>query len=291
MTTPAWWNAAYPTRFSVDTGTAPAGYTLTVAAGPALSAGADVRVIVHDTTTTELDRLIAGTSVTFKVPAAGTVWLYAGPTTSTPPANPANVYVFAENFDALAAGTNADGPFIPLPAIEWIIIDDAGNHIFRTGMGGRHSAAIRDLTITDSEIETRMRFGPGGTQNHAGVAARGNSMATTTFDGFVGQLMQNINRTRIAEYTNGASPPLELAGNPHAVPRATWFTVRMRMIGSAVQLFVDDVQVATVAQTSSDGQLIGLLAVDCDVDYDDVRVRMAMTPEPVATLGAEQRCE
>jgi hypothetical protein len=108
MTTPVWWNAAFPARFPLSV-SAPPGYTLRVDASAALAAGPDVRVIVHDgTTTRELDRLLDSPAVTFKVPGSGSVWLYAGPGSGTPPTNASNVYLFAESFDAITSG-NGDG--------------------------------------------------------------------------------------------------------------------------------------------------------------------------------------
>ena len=290
-TSPPWWDVAFTSRFPLSV-SAPADYTLRVDASAALAAGPDVRVIVHDgMNVREIDRIFESPAVTFKVPRTGTVWLYAGAGAGTAKSNLANVYLFAEDFESIAPGANADGPFVPLPAAEWSVIDDAGNHIIRTVAGGRHPAAIRDLLVDDLEISARMRFGPGGAQNHCGLAARGNSMAVATMDGFVGQLMANIERARIAEYTNGISPPIELIGLDRPVPRATWFDMRMRVIGDLVQLYVDDVLLLAAMQPGSDGRTVGIFAVDNDVDFDDVRVRLAAAPEPTATIGAEQKCE
>jgi hypothetical protein len=289
-TTPAWWSGAFHTRYAIGIGGAPEGYTLRVDATAVLATATDVRIVVHDTMTREIDRVAEGTALSFRVPGAGTVWLYAGTGSGVAATNPRNVYLFAEDFEGIAAGSNADGPFIPLPATEWTVVDEGGNHIYRTIAGSRHPAQIRNLLIDDSEITARMRFGPGGAQNHSGLASRGNSMVPATMDGYVGQLMANVNRARIAEYTNGISPPVELSGMDRPVPRSTWFVLRLVTIGNNLRFYVDGVLQLTATRLGSDGRTIGIFAVDNDVDFDDVRVRAALDPEPIATLGPAETC-
>jgi hypothetical protein len=289
VTSPPWWDPAFVARFPVGV-TAPPGYTLRVDATAALAAGPDVRVVVDAPVATEIDRLLESSSITFQMPAAGNVWLYAGPGAGAPKANPANVYRFAESFDAMALGGNADGPLIPLPANEWKVNDDGGNHVLHAAGIARHPAAIRNLMPSDVEISARIRYGAGGGQNHVGLALHGNSMAADTMDGFVGQLQLDIQRARIGEYVNGQTPT-DLFGVNRTIARQRWYALRLRMIGDTLDFFVDDQPVATATKSGSDGSLIGLFAHNCDVDYDDVRVRMAMTPEPLATLGTEERCK
>jgi hypothetical protein len=289
MATPPWWDPAFTSRFPLSV-SAPPNYTLRIDASTVLAAGPDVRVVVHDATDArELDRVLESPALSFRVPSAGSVWLYAGPGPGTAKANPANVYLFAEDFESAAPGAYVGG-LDPLPATEWTVVDDGGNHIIRTAFAGRHPAAVRNLLVDDVEISARMRYGPGGSQNHCGLAARGNSMAVATMDGFVGQLMQNIQRTRIAEYTDGISPPIELVGLDRPVPRDTWFELRMRIIADTLELYVDGALQLTAVKTGSDGRMVGIFAVDNDTDFDDVRIRLAQTPEPVATIGAEQHC-
>lgn len=290
MTTPPWWDSAFVARFPLSV-SAPANYTLTVDASTALGAGSDVRVVVHDTTATELDRILDGSNVTFKVPASGSVWLYVGPGPSRAKANPANVYLFAEDFEGIAAGSNADGPFIPQPPNEWTVADDSGNHVFHAAGIARLPAAVRGVMPTDVELQARVRIGPGGGPNHIGLAARGNSMDPNTMDGFVGQIQLDIQHLRIGEYVNGLSPPNELAGVNGTVSRGVWYTLRFRLVGSSLQFFVDGQLVANATAGAADGTFLGLFAYDCDVDFDDVKIRAATTPEPVATVGAIQRCQ
>ena len=290
MTTPPWWDSAFVARFPLSV-SAPASYTLTVDASAALAAGSDVRVVVHDTTATELDRVLDGSNVTFKVPASGSVWLYAGPGPTRAKANPANVYLFAEDFEGIALGNNGGGPFIPQPPNEWSVADDSGNHVFHAAGLARHPAAVRNLMPTDVELQARVRIGTGGVQDHIGLAARGNSMDPNTMDGFVGQIQLDVQHRRIAEYVNGVSPPNELAVANGTVSRGVWYALRFRLVGSMLQFFVDGQLIVSATAGAADGTFLGLFAYDCDVDFDDVKIRAAMTPEPVATVGAIQRCQ
>jgi len=288
MTMPPWWDSAFTARFPLSV-TAPADYSLTVDASMALAVGPDVRVVVHDTTAHEIDRVLASPSITFKVPATGSVWLYAGPGTGTPKSDPKQVYLFDESFDELAVDDDGSGPFIPQPAGSWKVVDDSGNHVYRAIGTGRNPAAIRGLMPTDFEIEARMRVNTGGIDNHNGIMGRGNSMDPNTLDGFVGQLQINGQRMRIAEYVDGASPPDDLAGVDRIVSRSVWYALRLRIIGNAVTFYVDGQQIGAASQTS-DGNFAGLFAYSCDVDFDDVRVKMAANPAPAATIGARQDC-
>lgn len=68
-----------------------------------------------------------------------------------------------------------------------------------------------------------------------------------------------------------------------------WYALRLRIIDNAITFFVDGQQIGTASKTS-DGNFAGLFAYNCDVDFDDVRVRMAVNPAPTATIGAQQDC-
>lgn len=290
---PAWWNASYAHRFLLDH-QAPTGYTLQVDATQILlqsntSTRDDVRVVAGDV---EIDRLITGSTLELRVPAEGSIYIYTGNVNaSSPPADPSRVYLFAESFDGFPLGDNVSARFDPQPSTDWAVVDDAGNHVFHAQGAARHPAAIKGMTMTDGEISTRIRLGTGGTQQHDGLGARGNSMQPATMDGFVGQLQGDLNRIRIAEYQNGATPPPVLTDQPLTVVRGQWYRLRLRFFGDNVALALDGVPTLSTTQPGSDGMDIGLYAHDCDVDYDDVRVRMYAEPEPTYTIGPDEpRC-
>lgn len=270
----------------IDAGGAPPGYTITVDITEALAVfpADQLRVVAGGADT---DRIINGSLLDVKVPATGNLAL-VGVSIPGAPANPANVYLWAQDFETVA--TPALAGLTVEPTGDWSIVDDGGNRILHVGGSGRHPAAITNMTIADSDIRARMRVGVGGTQQHNGLAARGNSMVGTTMDGFVGQLMGDVNRTRIAEYTNGASPPLELVGDTRTVTRSQWYSLRMRTIGTLSELSVDGAVVLSTTTAGGDGQMIGLYAHDTDADFDDITVRVAIEPAPVASLGPRS-CE
>jgi hypothetical protein len=285
-----WWNTSYAHRFRLDT-QAPAGYTLQIDATAILaqsftSSRDDVRVVLDDST--ELDRLITGSLLELKMPAQGTVSIYTGNAAGSPaPSDPSRVYLFAESFEGAAPADR----FEALPTNEWTIVDDLGNHIFHAQGVSRHPAAIAGMSLTDGEIRARMRWGTGGGQQHNGLAARGSNMVPATMDGFVGQLQGDVNRRRIAEYSDGISPPAELVAEDFTVERGRWYELRLRFVGDNLALALDGMPVLAATKTGSDGNHVGLYAHDCDVDYDDVRVRLYQEPEPSYTLGADEaRC-
>lgn len=286
------WEQPYAHRIAITTD-APPGFTLTIdATAPrvlALASGDDLRVFAGDT---ELDRILVGNRLELKVPATGALSIYVGDAAAgAPPAVPSNVYLAAASFEDLPAGDRADVAFDPQPLLEWSVVDDNGNHVYRAEGSGRHPNAIRGLTPANADVRARMRIVTGGGQQHNGLAARGNSMAPSTMDGFVVQLIGDGNYQRIAEYTNGASPPVELSTGARTVTRDIWYAMRLRYIGDDIAMYVDDVLALSATQSGSDGQLVGLFAHDCVADFDDITVRMAVAPEPTVTLGAvEDRC-
>ena len=289
-----WWNNSYAHRFRVDT-QAPAGYTLQIDATAILaqsytSSRDDVRVVVDDTT--EIDRVLTRSMLELRVPAEGTLAIYTGDiNASSPRADPSRVYLFAESFENYAVGDNVAARFDVLPPTDWMVANDLGNHVFHAQGGSRHPAAIAGMSLHDGEISARLRWGTGGTQQHNGLAARGSNMLQATMDGFVGQLQGDLNRTRIAEYTDGFSPPAELVSDPFTVVRGHWYELRLRFFGDEISLAVDGVPTLATTKPGSNGDLVGLYAHDTDVDYDDVRVRMYQQPEPAYTLGPDEpRC-
>ena len=289
-----WWNDSYAHRFALDA-QAPTGYTLQIDATAIFaqsftSSRDDVRVVIDDTT--EIDRLITGSTLELKMPAEGSLAIYVGnATASSPPANASRVYLFAESFDGFPIGDNVATRVDALPPTEWAVADDLGNHVVHAQGVARHPAAITGMTLQDGEIRARMRWGLGGTQQHNGLAARGSNMVQATMDGFVGQLQGDLNRTRIAEYSDGVSPPAELISQAFTVERGRWYELRLRFVGDNLALAVDNVPTLETTKAGSDGNLIGIYAHDCDVDYDDVRVRMYQEPEPAYVLGPDEaRC-
>ena len=147
------------------------------------------------------------------------------------------------------------------------------------------------MTIADGELRARMRVAAGGGQQHDGLAARGNSMAAATMDGFVAQLQSDIMRVRIGEYTNGTGVTDWAFVDNHAIARATWYTLRLRFVGDTLEFAIDDEPALTAIRPGSDGMLVGLYGYEPDVDFDDVRLRAVIAPEPTTQLGAdEERC-
>ncbi|NVB85021.1 MAG: hypothetical protein HOV81_42030, partial [Kofleriaceae bacterium] len=64
-----------------------------------------------------------------------------------------------------------------------------------------------------------------------------------------------------------------------------------RVVGIDLAFQIVDGVPLTATKPGSDGKLVGLYAHDCDVDFDDVRMRTLITPEPSAQLGPDEtRC-
>ena len=288
-----WWNAKYPFRYRIDTGGAPPGYTIAVDDAPLRGyfggEGLVTAWVVVDHTT-EIDRVFENGKMFVKVPAEGELWVYAGPLDfELPLEDVRQVFQFADNF----------GDELPLdrfdlqPPQDWSMVTypwgvGGTEHALRVTGAGRHPGAIKNLAVTDGEISASVRFLDGTGQQHNGLAARGNSMQPSTMDGFVGQMQADIQHARIAEYTNGISPPAELSVMNRAIERGRWYQLALRFVGDKLTLSIDDRVALTTTKSGADGNLLGIFAHDCDVEFDNVRVRPATDLEPVATLGPEE---
>jgi hypothetical protein len=282
-----WWSTDYQFRHRIDTGGAPPGYTVTVDASPLsnyfLSEGYEGVTVVVDHTTA-IDREFTRGRMFVKVPVSGALWAYGqiGSGGVRELEDPNNVFVFAESFDSDASLSRFDLQ----PPGDWSHVEYGGlfkTQVLRVTGAGRHPAAIKNLMLGDGEISVRMRIRAGTGQQHNGLAARGKSMQPATMDGFVGQVQADVQRLRIAEYTDGVSPPAELAAMDR--PLLNGYSMKLRFVGDTVSLYLGDELVLTTTRAGSDGELLGLFAHDCDVEFDDVRVRHAIDPEPVVTIG------
>ena len=297
QTQPPWWDLTWQHRVLVDTGGAPPGYTLVFDASAVIAAsqasGADVRAVIHDSAgARELDRLVEGNTVALRVPDGGALYLYVGrPGASAGPSAPGNVYAFAEDFEAFAVGVDGAPRFAPTPPTGWSVADAGGNHVYRAAQGSRFATAISDLRLPHGEVEARVRFGTGGGSNHAGLLGRGSNLVQVMFDGFVEQLLGDSNLSRVAEYVDGISPPVQLASLARTVERDRWYRLRLRFAGDTVELYVDGTLEASGPSLATNGDRVGLFAHQADLDYDDVRARAVLVPEPVVALGTLETCE
>jgi hypothetical protein len=290
---PGWWNPAYHVRARIDTGGAPTGYTIALDDTPLqrffMGEGyVDAQVVVDHTTV--IDRVFEGGRMYVKVPAEGELWIYAASSAIELHEDLNNVFLFATNFsDELPLDQ-----FDLQPPGDWSVVTyDLGiagrQHVLRVTGPGRHPGAIENLALTDGEISAGVRFLAGTGQQHNGLAVRGNSLQPATMDGFVGQLQADIQHARIAEYTNGVSPPAELSIMDRTIMRDRMYGLTLRFVGDVLTLSIDGEVALTTTMAGADGNLLGLFAHDCDVEFGYVRVRPAMDPEPLATLGPEER--
>lgn len=266
-------------RYALST-SAPSGYTIDLDIAQLQAAPEDIRVFVDDVT--EIDRLIENGHLFFKMPAEGALSIHIDERGAPPRADPSRVFMFAESFDDASAMPRFDLQ----PPGDWSVTTE---HVLHVAGASRHPGQINGLALGDGEVRARIRFGAAMGQQHNGVAARGKSMAPLTMDGFVGQLQADVQQARIAEYSDGFSPPAELVTMNRAVDRGVWYALRLRYVGDSIELFIDGVQTLVATKSGSDGELVGIFAHDCEVDFDDVRVRLAMDPEPVATIGPEEQ--
>ncbi len=61
---------------------------------------------------------------------------------------------------------------------------------------------------------------------------------------------------------------------------------------STLGFAIDGEPALTAIRPGSDGMLVGLYGYEPDVDFDDIRLRAVISPEPTTQVGADEgRCE
>lgn len=314
-------NVAVPTGYSVSLAFDHAGL---VNAGKSLASGNDVRVLYwNGTNWVELDRVLdsasswntASTRIWFKTQAAigangsdaGYYLYYGNSSAGAPPANASNVFLLFDDFEASSVGSVPSG---------WSVFNgtwsvqadptDTSKKVLRAESSNVYIYRTNPLGAFDTELQVRVRITGGG------IDTAPAHRYSTTLDG-TGQPPSY----RAPRYSTSPSYIWKRPGNcglasaSFAQPADVWYVRRIRATdsGSSVILdarSVDEANPGTFVQlnatdTGGSGasgcgyaaltgnQRIGLYALNASASafayFDNVRVRLYVSPEPTTALG------
>lgn len=321
---PPWWNTNYgfrrPVKVTTAAGAAPTAYSLLlsvdhaalVAAGAALSSGADLRVAWWSGTAwTELDRVLddnsawnsASTRLWFKSQAAlsanaattGYYLYYRNPSAGAPPANPRNVFQYSDDF----SGASLD------PA--WTVLRPPTSAAY-TVSGGRlnvpmdpnedlrhnNNTAVVFSTAApagDYEVQATKYGSPTGAGETAGPLAyeNDNRYAALYHDNIAGtqswDWVQEDGGPATSQTGALSGDPVRLRiqklANNYSAFRSTDGGLNWTSTGTTQSISLSSPQPALTAFSST--------ATVMTASFDDFRVRLLTSPEPATTAGAEDR--
>jgi hypothetical protein len=315
-----WLPNSYPYRqpLTVTAGSTavPSGYSVPVtinhaslvSAGKSLANGDDLRVFYWTGTAwVQLDRVLdeasawnsATTTVWFQTQAAiaasGTdsnyYLFYGNPNVGAPPANPSNVYIFYDDFNWSDAPSNHG----------WTVRNGtwaaAGGVMTSSGTATSFGVLSHAANTTGAVIEARVRGRADVCADcrHTGVGLRFSSAGS----GYVG-IGYDYGSTElsIVGQTGWQTNNTLLAQIAQTLASDTWHRVKFQAIGTTLsdKAWVDGTaepgwQVTVTDGTYASGTQIALFggwASPKHSEFDWLKVRSAVSPEPTTGLGTEQ---
>jgi len=308
-TGPTWWDIAYASRFPLDVGAAPAGYTVELRladaaaaamVGRSVAGGDDLRIVHHDGSPAEIDRdLIVFTAslviIRFKIQEGGgfgggnqTYYLYIGNSSpAAAPTNLHNVYLFFDDFEGFTAGDDGSPTYAQSPSTAWRIYDDGGNQVMRASDGGRMMLNLAGYDRSDGAIDVRMKYETLGGTDFVAIVFWGENMDRDWATATAGSIHANTSETGISYWTDAVWNGFQ-DSSPFSFSIGPWYETSARFVGTGCSFSQDWVEVGSIGWQPTSGQLLGLGAFDIEVYFDDLKLRMAREPEPAVALEAEE---
>jgi hypothetical protein len=319
---PPWWNAAYDWRRVVDVtagASIAAGYSLSVtfdhaalvSAGKAMSNGNDLRVVHwNGAAWVELDRVLdeastwnsPATQIWFRaqspIAAGASDWnysLYYGNSAAvSPPANASVVFFFYDGFSGPALGPS--WTVLRPPAAGWSVsggtlnINMDPNENF---WGATNTAPLFYVAAPAGDFEARVKqFGRPTANGHSGGI-----LDYQNDDNYIANLHANISGTESVAFVReaGGSPSYQstaVSSDP--------IHLRIRKLGTSYTGWYSTNGGATFTQVGTPQTIalssirVGLTAFSFStnvrtMNLDNIRVRDLVNPEPVGSLGIEDR--
>jgi len=182
--------------------------------------------------------------------------------------------LFFEDFE-----TGGAARWTPSVAADWTVVSD-GSLVYKEGTATTddtwRTSAAGDPTWTDVDVEARVKWLSGGAATAPLVAVCARYQGPTDFYwAGIGAASSVPGSVYIRRRTGNMSVRLiEMAAN---VTSGVWYTIRLRIVGSTLTMFLDGVQMLTVQDTtiSPPGYAagkIGVASYNATAEFDDVRV-------------------
>ncbi len=303
-----WWNSLYNYRTSINitninTKKLPKGYSVNISVNTAKLItegklridGNDLRIVWYNSSNKaclELDRVNESyfntfdTRIWFKVQdiidpgmSDTNYYLYYGnPNAFSPPMNKSKIYDFYDDFtqpDGIADGwTSLSG--------NWEVID---KEYQENSSLLDITSLLNSYTVTNSSIEVRVKTN--GTSFGVGVKFRYES-ETNFFCAGLGYWDKEISfgKRNISGWTEIAFDGVDESN----LVSDQWYKLKIESIGTHHKIYLDDIlRIDTTHNDHLNNNGIGFLTWSTNTSfYDDLKIRLLMSPEPTLTLGNEE---
>jgi hypothetical protein len=222
-------------------------------------------------------------------------WLYGGSAAPAAPlADPAEVYLFYEDFESYAAEDEPTDGLTLAPADAWRVrVDETGNRWLEADAPAQSIVTLSGVHARDIVVGASVWFQGATRLNRCGVFARAQSAAPYELDLLTGELQYWSDVVAVSRYETGLASTIDWT--PYSLPRAPVYELYATFTGDLVQVDVDDVPtVITSLPFGSIGEAgaAGLVCDDPHVWFDHLWARRYTEPEPVAALGlVETDCD
>ncbi|TET82240.1 MAG: DUF2341 domain-containing protein, partial [Anaerolineales bacterium] len=311
-------STAVPSGYSL---TVTVDHAALVAAGTSQADGDDLRVLYWNGSWVELDRALddgsswgsASTSIWIQTQAAiaasGTdanYYIYYGNSGATsPPANKSNIFLFWDDFESETIGTVPSSWTEKDPSFDWSVqVDptDGANQVLRArNVSDNYVYTTNNLGAYDTELQARI----------LGQSVDPSVALAHRYNGAEPQSYRARQRTAPSEFHIWKrSGNCSLDSSAFTFPADTWVIQRARATDSGSDVALDyrtweESTPATFAQVNATDsgaapgcsqpvnqayERIGIYASESaeDLFFDDVRVRLYVSPEPTSGLSAEE---
>ncbi|MCH7611439.1 MAG: DUF2341 domain-containing protein [Chloroflexi bacterium] len=298
-----------------------------VAAGKALSSGDDLRVVFWDGGSfMQLDRALddgsswdnASTSIWIQsqaaIAASGTdtnYWIYYGNSGATgPPANKSNIFLFWDDFESETIGSVPSAWTEVTPTDDWSVqVDptDGTNKLLRArNVSNNYVFTTSNLGAYNTELQARILSQSAGANDNPSVALSHRYNPGEPQSYRARQRTTGVGEFHIWKRSGNCT----LASSAFTFPADTWVIQRARATDNGANVDLDfrtweEATPATFAQVNATDvanacgigesvnqayEKIGIYASESleDLFFDDVRVRLYVSPEPTTPLSTEE---
>jgi len=176
--------------------------------------------------------------------------------------------LFFEDFET--GGAARWSPSVPT---DWTVVSD-GSHVYAQGTATTddtwHTSGAGDPTWTDVEVEARVKWLPSLPPTPLVAVCARYQDPTNFYWAGIGSASSVPGSVYIRRRTGTTSVRLtEMVAN---VTPGVWYTIKLRVVGSNLTMFLDGVQMLTTQDTMYAAGKIGVASYQASAEFDDVRV-------------------
>lgn len=294
-----------------------------ISAGKVLSGGRDVRAVWYNSSSSanqELDRVldIMNGSLRFMtrqvIPASGSdanYYVYYGnPNAGSPPEKPGNVFAMYDDFNDNTLDTSLWSKDSPAPTmIDTYEVNSTAEQSGSMTNTARNTflKSIQEFQDFELSADYNQRYGSGSAyweDTWCGILLRITTYSKETVDdqlnfngvAYQARISKSVGSVALCLYNN-VDPPTIIQDSAQTINRGTTYNIKIRTAGDSFAILWNNSTIITKSDSSIAGG--GIFALRTRVGdgrgtstfnnaWDNLCVRRYISPEPAASLGAEE---